>query len=132
MMNLTDVKKYLINYFGKNLFDYNKYDNSNVDNNLPYILSSSCTTSDIKLDLSAETYIDETGAVCKKYEDGTELCQKECLSDTSYAYDSNSYASDVSNISTVKSIIKLPDGTEETEYCDGSIKTCNPFEYKIF
>ena len=52
MMNLSDVKTYLINYFGKNLFDYNKYNNSNVENKHYSVLSGSCTTSDIKLDLS--------------------------------------------------------------------------------
>ena len=112
MMNLSDVKTYLINYFGNNPFDYNKY-KTPVKNELPYILSDSCATTDIKLDLSnTTTYTDEDpnsdtyGFECTDYQDGTTYCEN-----TEAGVDSGSCDPNVL-ISTKDS----SDGTKINEY----------------
>ena len=115
MINLSDVKTYLINYFGNNPFDYSKYQETNTNNNdLPYILSGSCTTSNIKLQLSdTENIINDDGSITIIYSDGTRV--------TTYPDGTT-----VTILPDGTKITKYPDNTVKTEYPDGTVIT----EYK--
>ena len=107
-MNLSNVKKYLIDYFGRNPFDYSKYDRSADPDDPLYILSSSCATNDIRMEISeGETYIDtETGMKCVEYPNGTVVCTN---SDCENNANEN-------NPEKVCSTTCGPDGTCQIEY----------------
>jgi hypothetical protein len=118
MMNLSNVKTYLINYFGENPFDYNKYkqpvknENKNKNQNeSPYILSESCTTRNIKLDLSnTTTVVNDDGSTTTTYYDGTTVT-------------TNPDGTTTTTLSDGTTITENEDGSVTTEYSDGTTTT---------
>ena len=123
-MDLTNVKYYLQNYFKKNIFDLNKYDNQDASYNgirIPKLISGSCATSNYIVDLTngnnGSTQTDpETGEECTIYPNGITEC-----TDPDNPENKNTC---MPNGTCVK---KTNDGCVTTIYPDGTIiKECPP------
>ena len=124
-MDLTNVKEYLENYFKRNIFDFNKYDNQDTgssDISISKLLSGSCATSNYIVELSngnnGSSYTNADGEECTKYPNGI----TECIDENGATTTCTPNGTCVTTTSDGCVITTYPDGTIIKECDDPFLK----------